>query len=67
MSTDMQPMIAFFVILFLAVYMLPTVIAAVRGHPNVMPIAIINLFFGWTVIGYVVCLAWSFTSIDRRR
>ena len=47
--------------------MLPTVIAAVRGHPNVMPIAIVNFFFGWTVIGYVVCLAWSFTAIDRKR
>ena len=45
MSTDNLPLIAFLIILFLAVYMLPTVIAAVRGHPNVMPIAIVNFFF----------------------
>ena len=67
MSTDNLPLISFLIILFLAAYMLPTVIAAVRGHPNVMPIAIVNFFFGWTVIGYVVCLAWSFTAIDRKR
>jgi hypothetical protein len=39
--------------------------AAGRCHPNTSPIAIVNLVFGWTLIGYVVALAWSFTAIKR--
>lgn len=47
-------------------YLLPTIIAATRGHPNTAPIAIINILLGWTLIGYAVALAWSFTAIERR-
>lgn len=54
------------VLCLLWAYLLPTWIAFLRGHPNTVPIGIINLVFGWTVLGYVVCLAWSFTAIDRR-
>jgi len=51
----------------IGIYLLPTLIAAMRGHPNAVPIAVVNILLGWTLIGYVVALAWSFTAIDRRR
>ncbi|HEY1601795.1 MAG TPA: superinfection immunity protein [Pirellulales bacterium] len=46
-------------------YFLPAIIAAGRGHPNGMPIAVVNALLGWTLIGYVVALAWSLSSTDR--
>lgn len=55
------------VFLLLWAYFLPTWVAFVRGHPNMVPIGIVNLVFGWTLLGYVICLAWSYSAIDRRR
>lgn len=46
--------------------MIPTWIAILRGHPNWIPIAIVNFFFSWTVIGWIVCLAWSFSAIQQK-
>lgn len=49
----------FFVIAF---YMLPTLFAFARSHRNATPILIVNLFFGWTILGWIVCLAWAFSA-----
>ena len=46
-------------------YMLPAIIAYNRRHHNVVPITIINICFGWTFLGYVAVLAWSFSSPAR--
>lgn len=40
-------------------YLLPTGIAVGRGRTNTMSIFMVNLFLGWTLIGWVVALAWS--------
>ncbi len=48
--------------LFILAYFLPSVIAEKRLHKNKIPIAIVNLFFGWTILGWVICLAWSTSS-----
>lgn len=56
-------LIVFLCVLAILFEMTPTWIALLRGHPNWMPIAIINFFFSWTIIGWIVCLAWSFSSI----
>jgi Superinfection immunity protein len=45
-----------------ALYITPTIVALDRKHRQTAPIAAINLFFGWTVIGWVVALAWSLTT-----
>ena len=44
------------------IYFVPTVIAYQRDHPNASPILIVNLFLGWTLIGWVVSLAWALTQ-----
>jgi len=41
-------------------YFLPTVVALVRKCDNTGPVVIINLFLGWTVIGWIVALAMAF-------
>ncbi len=43
-------------------YFAPSMIAYSRDHNNTMPIAIINTVFGWTLLGWVACLAWSLSS-----
>ncbi|MDJ1480249.1 superinfection immunity protein [Cytophagaceae bacterium YF14B1] len=44
-------------ILFLFIYFLPTIVGLIRR--NLMPIALINLFMGWTVIGWVIAIVWA--------
>lgn len=46
-------------IALIVLYMLPTVAALARGKKSTASIAIVNLFLGWTFIGWVICLAWA--------
>ena len=50
-----------FIILSL-IYFFPTMICVLRRHNNKIPIFIVNILLGWTFIGWVVALVWSFTS-----
>jgi len=43
------------------IYFLPTLIAAHRGH-CVTGILLLNLFFGWTGIGWMAMLIWAVAS-----
>lgn len=45
----------------LALLFLPTLVANSRRHPNTLAIFLVNLFFGWTFIGWVVSLIWACT------
>ena len=47
------------IVLFFALYFLPTLIAFLRQHKNKPAIFLLNLFLGWTVLGWVVSLVWS--------
>ena len=49
-------------IISLAVYFLPTIIAAVRKKRNILATFLLNLFLGWTFIGWVVALVWAVTK-----
>jgi len=53
-------------VLLLVGHFLPSVIALARGHHNGFAIFLTNLLLSWTVIGWVVALIWSTTSIQRR-
>lgn len=43
-------------------YFLPTIIAASRNHQNAGAIFALNLLLGWSFIGWIVALVWSFTN-----
>jgi hypothetical protein len=47
------------VTLALVFYMLPTVIAKVRGARYGQTILLINFFLGWTVLGWLAALIWA--------
>jgi hypothetical protein len=56
------------IILFVGVllYLLPSMIASKRQHPSANSICIINIFFGWTLVGWVLCLAWSASGLPTQ-
>jgi hypothetical protein len=43
-------------------YLIPWSIAYARRHNKQVPIFLINLFLGWTFIGWLAALIWSFSS-----
>jgi len=48
--------------LLIYIYFIPTVVASNRSHNNKTPILLVNLFFGWTFVGWVTALIWSCTD-----
>lgn len=40
-------------------YFIPSIIAAIRKKDNQIAIFALNLFLGWSVIGWVVALVWA--------
>ena len=47
------------VILLVTVYFLPSIVAACRKHVNFTAIFILNLFLGFTFLGWVFALIWA--------
>jgi hypothetical protein len=48
-----------------ALYFLPWIVAA-RRNRAVAPVALINLFLGWTFIGWFLALVWASTERSAR-
>lgn len=48
--------------LSILLYFLPSIVAAKRNHKNMIPVFLLNIFLGWTFLGWVVALVWSFAS-----
>ncbi len=40
-------------------YFLPAIIAAVRSKRDTLAIFLLNLFLGWTFVGWIVALVWA--------
>lgn len=53
------------VVALLCLYLLPYLIACKRRHPNHRPILVINLGLGWSVVGWILCLAWAVCDLQR--
>ena len=58
----MHLLFALLLLPFGAIHFLPTIIAALRHSRHVVGIFLLNLFLGWTVVGWVVALIWAITS-----
>lgn len=55
----MKMIIVSFFLSFLFACIGPTVIAAARRHRNLLGIFLLNLFAGWTGVGWLAALIWS--------
>jgi hypothetical protein len=46
----------------LALYFLPSIIAAARHKQNMLGIVLLNALAGWSLIGWIIALVWAFSS-----
>ena len=53
-------MTAIIVIVGIVIYLIPTFVACKRKHTYKVAIILLNIFLGWTFIGWVGCLVWDF-------
>jgi hypothetical protein len=51
-----------FMIFGIALYFLPAIVAAARHTHNAMGILMLNLFLGWTFVGWIVALVMAIGS-----
>lgn len=49
-------------ILLFIIFIFPIIVAFLRGHRNAISITLVNIFFGLTVIGYLIALIWCFSD-----
>lgn len=49
-----------------AIYFLPAVLAYNYRHEHAQDITLLNIFLGWTIIGWVVALIWAFSKPGSR-
>lgn len=49
-------------VLSFCVYFLPSIVAQMRGHRQLTAITVLNLFLGWTLLGWVIALVWACTN-----
>ncbi len=54
------------IIILLAGYFLPSIIALSRGHKDAAAIVAVNLFLGWSVIGWFFSFIWSLSNAKRQ-
>ena len=47
---------------FISIYFFPTLVAFLREKNNTTAILILNLFLGWTFVGWVIALVWATTK-----
>lgn len=45
-------------------YLAPSVVAALQRSPHVLAVILINIFFGWTLIGWIIC--WVIVFQDNK-
>jgi hypothetical protein len=63
MSTISALVLAGLILLVLGVYWLPSIVARIERHPDLVPIVIVNALLGWTVVGW----AWAVVRLVSRR
>jgi hypothetical protein len=49
----------------IACYFLPGIVAAYRNHHSAAAIMWLNLFLGWTLLGWVGALVWAFAAVNK--
>ena len=57
----------FVIVVAVVLYFLPSLVASNRKHPQQGPILIVSLLLGWTLIGWVVALAWAAAGESGQR
>jgi hypothetical protein len=62
MNSSAKMMACPFAIFMIGGYFVPLIVAIRRRHPQVAAIGAVNIFLGWSFLGWVIALAWSLTN-----
>lgn len=62
---DGSTMLVLGIIIGVIIYFIPTVVAISRGRINKGAIFCMNLFLGWSFIGWVIALIWAVKEPDN--
>lgn len=54
------------IVVLLAIYFTPALVAAGRGHHQSLAIFMLNLLLGWTLLGWVAAIVWACTETRSR-
>jgi hypothetical protein len=52
-----------FGLIAVVLYFLPAIIAFMRGHQSRVAILLLNLFLGWSGLGWVIAFIWSLSAV----
>jgi hypothetical protein len=55
------------ILLVLGVYWLPSIVARIERHPDLVPIVVVNALLGWTVVGWAWAVVRLVTGRPRHR
>jgi hypothetical protein len=50
------------VLIILVIYFAPSMVAIIRKHDSKTSVFVLNLFLGWTFVGWVISLVWAFVA-----
>jgi len=53
------------VIFLVSCYFMPTIVALVRDKRGAGSVALVNLFLGWTMIGWLLAFVWASSGKTR--
>lgn len=65
--TDISPKTLIITTIVIILYFIPSIIASQRKHQNGVIIFLLNLFLGWTIIGWIGALVWSATGTHIKK
>jgi|688.fasta_scaffold209936_1 hypothetical protein len=53
--------------ILVGLYFLPGIVASNRKHPQQVAIWVLNILGGWTLVGWVCAIVWTFTNSQDAR
>lgn len=62
MGIGMNLFVSWMLLLALALYLVPTIIAFKKDKQNKVAISALNVLLGWTFLVWVVALVWALTE-----
>ncbi len=63
--SEQDTVIVIMIIVAIAFYFIPSIIALIRWKKNLVAIIALNFFLEWSLIGWVVSLVWSLSSDSK--
>lgn len=66
-ATETAVAVAIWLTVLVTLWLLPTIVAVRRRVRHVASIAVINIFLGWTFVGWIAALALATQTVESPR